>query len=63
MAAPLGTPASSSISISIAPMTGVKLAGFMTTVLPVTSAATVMPARIAIGKFHGATTSTTPRGS
>ena len=37
-------------------------AGFMMTVLPVTSAAETMPVRIAIGKFHGAMTSATPRG-
>ena len=37
-------------------------AGFMMTVLPVTSAATVIPARIASGKFHGAITRPTPRG-
>ena len=37
-------------------------AGFMMTVLPVTSAATVIPARMASGKFHGAMTRPTPRG-
>src|SRR4029434_9671411 len=35
--------------------------GFMITVLPVTSAALTMPHKIAIGKFHGAITSATPR--
>ena len=44
-------------------MTGDCSAGFMTTVLPVTSAAAVMPVRIASGKFHGAMTTATPRGS
>ncbi len=34
----------------------------MMTVLPVTSAAETMPHKIAIGKFHGAMTSATPRG-
>ena len=37
-------------------------AGFITTVLPVASAAEVMPAKIASGKFHGAITAATPRG-
>ncbi len=59
---PGGTPASSKISISIAPQTAACSAGFMITVLPVTSAAVVMPQRIAIGKFQGAITSATPRG-
>jgi hypothetical protein len=36
--------------------------GFMITVLPVTSAAETIPHKIAIGKFHGAITSATPRG-
>ena len=38
-------------------------AGFMIAVLPVTSAAAVMPVRIASGKFHGAMIAATPRGS
>ena len=38
-------------------------AGFMMTVLPVTRAAVVMPQRMASGKFHGAMTTVTPRGS
>ena len=42
-------------------MPGVCSAGFTTTVLPVTSAATVMPQQIASGKFHGAITTATPR--
>ena len=51
-----GKPASSSTSANFAAMVGVSLEGLMTTVLPVTSAATVMPARIASGKFHGGIT-------
>ena len=35
----------------------------MITVLPVTRAATVMPVRMASGKFHGAMTTATPRGA
>ena len=41
-------------------MAGVCSAGFRTTGLPVTSAATVMPVGMASGKFHGAMTTPTP---
>ena len=37
-------------------------AGFMMTVLPVTSAAVTIPVKMASGKFHGAMTSAMPRG-
>src|SRR5262249_12839585 len=37
-------------------------AGFITTVLPATRAAAVIPVRIASGKFQGAMTTATPRG-
>ncbi len=57
-----GKPASSSTSANLAAMVGVSLEGLITTVLPVTSAATVMPARIASGKFHGGITTPTPSG-
>ena len=43
-------------------MVGVSLDGLITTVLPVTSAATVMPAMIASGKFHGGIITPTPSG-
>ena len=56
------TGASSNISINKAPVTDDGSAGFIMTVLPVTIAAETMPQRIAIGKFHGAMTSATPRG-
>ena len=49
--------------MSFAPMTGDCSAGFITTALPATSAAAVMPVRIASGKFHGAITAQTPRGA
>ena len=49
--------------MSLAPVTADCSAGFMTTVLPVTRAAAVMPHRMASGKFHGAITTATPRGS
>ena len=57
-----GNPASSSASANFAAMVGVSLEGFSTTVLPVTSAATVIPAMIASGKFHGGITTPTPSG-
>jgi hypothetical protein len=41
---------------------GVCSAGFTTAVLPVTSAATAIPAQMASGKFHGLITAATPRG-
>jgi hypothetical protein len=43
-------------------MPGVCSAGLTMTVLPVTSAATVMPQQIASGKFQGLMTTATPRG-
>ena len=43
-------------------MTGDCSAGLRITVLPVTSAATVMPQGMARGKFQGGMTTATPRG-
>ncbi len=43
-------------------MPGVCSAGLTITVLPMTSAATVMPQQMASGKFHGLMTTATPRG-
>ena len=60
---PAGTPATVRISMKAAAMTEVCSAGFMITALPATSGATVMPHRIASGKFHGAMTAQTPRGA
>jgi hypothetical protein len=57
-----GKPASRSASANLAAMVGVSLDGLSTTVLPVTSAATVIPAKIARGKFQGGITSPTPSG-
>ena len=57
-----GTPASCRISTNCTAITDDRSAGFITTVVPVTSAAVVIPAGIASGKFHGAMTETTPRG-
>ena len=57
---PSGSPAFSKISTTFAATTGVSLEGLSTTEFPVTTAAAVMPVRIATGKFHGAITATTP---
>ena len=57
-----GKPGFSSASANIAAMVGVSLEGLITTVLPVTSAATVMPQRMASAKFHGGITTPTPSG-
>lgn len=57
-----GSPASSSSATNLAAMTAVGLAGLNTTGLPQTSAAAVMPAMIASGKFHGGMTTPVPSG-
>ena len=57
-----GAPDFHRISHMIRAIAGVCSAGFTTTLLPVTSAATVMPQQMANGKFHGAITAATPRG-
>ena len=57
-----GTPASRRIWTRCQAITGDCSAGLSTTVLPVTSAATVMPQGMARGKFHGGMTTATPRG-
>ena len=59
---PGGAPASVRMRVIWAAMTGVGPAGLTMTGLPATSAALVMPVRIARGKFQGATTRATPRG-
>ena len=43
-------------------MVGESLDGFRITVFPVTIEATVMPAMMANGKFHGGITAPTPSG-
>ena len=50
------------VEVDEAAMTGESLDGFSTTVFPVTIAADVIPAMIAIGKFHGGITAPTPSG-
>src|SRR3954471_5562487 len=59
---PSGMPASSSTSKNFAAMVGESLEGFKMTVLPQTTAAQVIPAMIAQGKFHGGMTAPTPSG-
>ncbi len=59
---PGGAPAASRRRAICAAISGVGPAGLTITGLPATSAALVMPVRIASGKFHGAMTSATPRG-
>ncbi len=61
--APAGTPAACSTATSSPAHPGDCSAGLSTTALPVTSAAAVIPAGIASGKFHGAITAQTPRGA
>ena len=58
-----GTPASLQGADDHEPQPGACSAGLRTTLLPVASPAAVMPIGMAIGKFHGATTATTPRGA
>ncbi len=55
-------PASIMISMNLAPITGVLLAGLRITVLPATTGPTVVPVRIASGKFHGGITRPAPNG-
>ncbi len=57
-----GTPAACSSSVKASATRGVVSAGLATTVLPVTSAATTWPAKMASGKFHGLMQAHTPRG-
>ena len=59
---PAGTPASASSSTKRSPSSGVSVAGLKTTVLPQTSAGAIFQLGIAIGKFHGVITPTTPIG-
>ena len=61
--APAGTPASRSACTRISADAGDCSAGFSTTALPAASAAAVIPAGIASGKFQGEITAATPRGT
>src|ERR1700733_7555476 len=57
-----GNPASNRTSANLAAMVGVSLDGLITTVLPDTSAAAVIPTMMASGKFQGGTITPTPNG-
>ena len=57
-----GTPAAQQASATISAQRGVSGAGLNTTALPAASAASVPPAGMATGKFHGGITATTPSG-
>src|SRR5688500_16483524 len=59
---PFDRPTTSTISINFAAIVGESDEGFRTTVFPATTAAIVMPAMIASGKFHGGITAPTPSG-
>jgi len=59
---PVGTPASWSNSTKRSPSAGVSVAGLKTIVFPATSAGVIFHDGIAIGKFHGVITPTTPIG-
>ena len=59
---PLGMPASCSASTMRHALSGAADAGFSTTVLPQISAGASFHAGIALGKFHGVISPTTPIG-
>jgi hypothetical protein len=59
---PSGKPASTSNSTKRCPSSGVSVAGLNTTVFPHTSAGAIFQDGIAIGKFQGVITPTTPIG-
>jgi len=63
LSTPSGRPASSSASASRMAHSGVMSDGLKTTVLPNASAGAIFHAGMAIGKFHGVITQTTPSGS
>ena len=57
-----GKPASANTSANFAAIVGVSLDGLMMIVLPATNAATLIPARIASGKFQGGMMMPAPSG-
>ena len=58
----VGTPAAQQASATTSAQRGVSGAGLNTTALPAARAASVPPAGMATGKFHGGITATTPNG-
>src|SRR5438128_1180229 len=63
LSTPSGMPADSASSSSSSAVMGVKPAGFSTTVLPAASAGPTFQEAMAIGKFQGTISPTTPSGS
>ena len=59
---PLGRPARSNIETTALAVSGVRVAGLKTTVLPETRAGAIFHTGIATGKFQGVTQATTPSG-
>src|SRR5699024_793681 len=60
---PLGKPAASKIFANSWAMMGVSVAGFHTTAFPATIAGDDLHVAMAIGKFHGVMSRTTPVGA
>ena len=60
---PAGSPARSPSSASASAENGVSEEGCATTVQPAASAAAALRVSIAVGKFHGVISATTPTGS
>ncbi len=62
LSTPLGTPARSKMDTTALAVSGVRVAGLKTTVLPAMSAGAIFQTGMATGKFQGVTQATTPRG-
>src|SRR5687768_16195190 len=62
LSTPRGTPARSKIETTWADVSGVRVAGLKTTVLPETSAGAIFHTGMATGKFQGVMQATTPTG-
>ncbi len=62
MTTPGGNPASAAICANVHPTMGVFEAGLSTTVLPAATGPTVVPVKMARGKFHGGMTTPAPSG-
>jgi hypothetical protein len=59
---PLGRPARSKMETTAVAVSGVRVAGLKTTVLPATRAGAIFHTGMATGKFQGVMQATTPRG-
>lgn len=60
---PGGKPASWKISKTLAPTTTASSAGLAITVFPTATGPTIIPVKMATGKFQGAMTTPAPRGT